>query len=161
MKQDDEGYYYNRALLFLNIGDVERALADYDAALHVNPDYALALWDKALIEADMEEFEAALEGLDRVLELSPYSAAIIYKDKGNIYYKMEEWEKSLQAFNQSLELDPYYTYAYKGRGSLYTALNRFDEAENDLLKALEYAPDDKDAMQRLEFLQTKRQLAGK
>ena len=38
-----EGYYYNRALLFLNIGDVERALADYDAALHVNPDYALAL----------------------------------------------------------------------------------------------------------------------
>ena len=43
---------------------------------------------------------------------------------------MEEWEKSLQAFNQSLELDPYYTYAYKGRGSLYTALNRFDEAEH-------------------------------
>ncbi len=107
------------------------------------------------------EFEAALEGLDRVLELSPYSAAIIYKDKGNIYYKMEEWEKSLQAFNQSLELDPYYTYAYKGRGSLYTALNRFDEAEEDLRKALEYAPDDKDAMQRLEFLQTKRRLAGK
>ena len=90
----------------------------YDAALHVNPDYALALWDKALIEADMEEFEAALEGLDRVLELSPYSAAIIYKDKGNIYYKMEEWEKSLQAFNQSLELDPYYTYAVS-----YTHLN--------------------------------------
>ena len=80
----------------------------------------------------------------------------MYKDKGNLYFKMEEWEKSLENFNKSLELDPYYTYAYKGRGSLYTALGRYDEAEADLRKALEYAPDDKDALQRLEFLHKKR-----
>lgn len=86
-------------------------MEDYNAALAVNPDYALAIWDKALIEADWEEFESALQGLDRVLELSPYSAAIIYKDKGNIYYKLEEFEKSLECYNQSLALDPYYTYA--------------------------------------------------
>ncbi len=134
---------------------------DYNNALKIKPDYALAIWDKALIEADMEDFEAALQGLDRVLELSPYSAAIIYKDKGNIYYKLEDFDKSLECFNQSLELDPYYTYAYKGRGSLYTALNRFDEAEADLNKALEYAPDDADAKQRMEFLQKKKALAGK
>jgi tetratricopeptide (TPR) repeat protein len=110
---------------------------------------------------DMEEFESALEGLNRVLELSPYSAAIVYKDKGNLYYKLEEWELSLESFNKSLELDPYYTYAYKGRGSLYTVLNRFDEAEADLNKALEYAPDDRDALQRMEFLKKKRENAGK
>ena len=141
------------------MGDVDAALEDYNAALAINPDYALAIWDKALIEMDMEEFESALEGLNRVLELSPYSAAIVYKDMGNLYYKLEEWEKSLESFNKSLELDPYYTYAYKGRGSLYTVLNRFDEAEADLNKALEYAPDDRDAMQRMEFLKKKRQNA--
>ena len=114
-----------------------------------------------MIEADLEEFESAMRGLDRVLELSPYSAAIIYKDKGNLYYKMEQWDNALECFNKSLELDPYYTYAYKGRGSLYTALNRFAEAEADLRKALEYAPEDKDAQQRLDFLQKKQAMAGK
>ena len=96
-----------------------------------------------------------------MLELSPYSAAIIYKDKGNIYYKLEEFEKSLECYNQSLALDPYYTYAYKGRGSLYTALNRFAEAEADLNQALEYAPDDADAKQRLDFLHKKQELVGR
>ncbi|MBQ2837557.1 MAG: tetratricopeptide repeat protein, partial [Peptococcaceae bacterium] len=156
LEQNDEGYYYNRALLYLNIGDIEAALEDYEAALAINPDYALAIWDKALIEMDLELFESALDGFDRVLELSPYSAAIVHKDKGNLYFKMEEWEKSLESFNQSLALDPYYTYAYKGRGSLYTVLGRYDEAEADLRKTLEYAPDDKDALQRLEFLNKKR-----
>ena len=45
LKPNDEGYFYNRALLFLNMGDVDAALEDYNSALAVNPDYALAIWD--------------------------------------------------------------------------------------------------------------------
>lgn len=56
---------------------------------------------------------------------------------------------------------PTNTYAYKGRGSLYTALNRFAEAEADLNQALEYAPDDADAKQRLDFLHKKQELVGR
>ena len=40
------------------------------------------------------------------------------------------------------------------RSKAYQAI--IDEAEADLRKALEYAPDDKDALQRLEFLNKKR-----
>ena len=155
LKSDDEGYYYNRALLYLNMGDLEGALEDYEAALKIKPDYALALWDVALIHSELEEFEQALEELDKVLHLAPYSAAIIHKDKGNIYYKLEEFDLALEQYNQSLALDPYSIYAYKGRGTLYTALGRYEEALADLQKALEYAPDDTDAKQRMAHLERK------
>ena len=75
----------------LHLGDQTAALADYDRALAINPEYALAIWDKALIHSEQEDYEAALSGLEEVLRLSPYSAAIVYKDKGNIYYKLEQF----------------------------------------------------------------------
>lgn len=43
LNDQDEFYYYNRALCHLNLGDVDGALADYDHALALNPDYALAI----------------------------------------------------------------------------------------------------------------------
>lgn len=95
---ENEFYYYNRALCSLNLGDIDAAREDYNSALAINADYALALWDRALIYAEDEEYAQAINDLKCVLELSPYSAAIVYKDLGNIYFHMGEKMTGLGLF---------------------------------------------------------------
>lgn len=68
----------------------------------------------------------------------------------------------MECYNQSLALDPLLSPMHiKAEAVCHTALNRFAEAEADLNQALEYAPDDADAKQRLDFLHKKQELAGR
>lgn len=121
---ENEFYYYNRALCSLNLGDVDAAREDYNSALAINADYALALWDRALIYAEDEEYAQAIADLTRVLELSPYSAAIVYKDLANVYFHMGDKGQALTYFNQSLDLDSYAVYTYKAAAIWYSYFGR-------------------------------------
>lgn len=152
---ENEFYYYNRALCSLNLGDVDAAREDYNSALAINADYALALWDRALIYAEDEEYAQAIADLTRVLELSPYSAAIVYKDLANVYFQMGDKRQALTYFNQSLDLDSYAVYTYKGRGNLYLSLGEYAKSLADYEKVKELNPKDAEAYNKCALIYEK------
>ena len=49
---------YNRGVSYRNKGDNEKALADYERALKLNPKYANAYNGRANIKADLGDLEA-------------------------------------------------------------------------------------------------------
>ncbi|MBU1909285.1 MAG: tetratricopeptide repeat protein [Verrucomicrobia bacterium] len=65
--------YSNRGLARQEQGDRAGALADYDRALELSPDYFSTLLNRANILFDLGEYEAALEDLDRAQALQPES----------------------------------------------------------------------------------------
>ena len=54
----------------------------------------------------------------------------------------------MENFNESLARDSYYTYAYKGRAMVYSALGQYEQALNDLNKTLEIDPKDIDGYRK-------------
>lgn len=53
-------------------GDATRALADYDRALTIAPDYALALQQRAALRRTLGDFDGALEDFAAALKLQPH-----------------------------------------------------------------------------------------
>lgn len=61
----------NRGLALVNLGRHEEAIASYDQALHLKPDYHAAWYNKACCYALQSNVELALEHLQRAIDLSP------------------------------------------------------------------------------------------
>jgi tetratricopeptide (TPR) repeat protein len=70
--------HVGRGLAFMAKGENERALADFDQAVSVNPENTAAYHPRGEIRATREEFESALGDLDQAIRLDPDNGAAFY-----------------------------------------------------------------------------------
>ena len=66
---DDPGALSDRGLVLAQAGQYEEALAEYDRALEIKPDFAGAYRGRAIVLRNLDETEAALEDLQKAAEL--------------------------------------------------------------------------------------------
>ena len=62
---------YNRSLIYMQVGEMEKALEDIDRVININPDNVLAHFNRAAIFANLERWEDALADYDKSIELYP------------------------------------------------------------------------------------------
>ena len=65
-----EDHYYNGVDLF-GEGKLEEAVAEYARAIEMNPQFSDALHGMAQARYAMEQFDAAIEAAERILDLDP------------------------------------------------------------------------------------------
>lgn len=68
---DDPAVFFNIAVRYLNDGDAESALPYLTRALEVDPENALALYQRALAHFNLQRLDAAAADCARLLELAP------------------------------------------------------------------------------------------
>ncbi|WP_299623492.1 tetratricopeptide repeat protein, partial [Pelagibius sp.] len=112
----------------------EKAVADYDKAIELDPKYAAAYNNRGNAHDDLEQFEKAVADYDKAIELDPKYAAA-YNNRGNVHYDLEQFEKAVADYDKAIELDPKDAIAYKNRGRLRFILGQFVKAEQDLTKS--------------------------
>jgi tetratricopeptide (TPR) repeat protein len=64
-------FVYTEALILIALGINEEAIASYDRALQINPDYHEAFYNKACVYALQSQIELALENLQKAIQLAP------------------------------------------------------------------------------------------
>ncbi|WP_322800346.1 tetratricopeptide repeat protein [Thermoflexus sp.] len=75
-RKEDPDTYYNRAMAWLDLRDLERALADLDAALRLDPEDAEAWNMRAIVEAERGDSARALQDIERAIERGhPFAGA--------------------------------------------------------------------------------------
>lgn len=62
---------YSKGLAHYQLGEFDEALASYDQALTIDPNYIDALADKGLLLSQQGEFDEALTYFDQTLALEP------------------------------------------------------------------------------------------
>jgi tetratricopeptide (TPR) repeat protein len=62
--------YYNRACAYQTKGDVDRAIADYDQAITLKPDYAAAYENRARVFASKGDYTRAVADVTKAGELT-------------------------------------------------------------------------------------------
>src|SRR5665213_4386502 len=93
------------------------ALADYDAALKVQPYFVDALNGRAWIRMTRGEYDSALEDLNKAIDLTPAaSAAPTRYYRGYAFLKLANYSSALTDLNEAQKLQPNNADVYLARG---------------------------------------------
>lgn len=136
--------YGKRGMAYFSRSEYQRAIADFDRALALDPAYASAYLLRGIAFSSLNEYQNAIENFDRAL--APDSRnTFAYAHRAIAYRKLKNYEQAIADFDYALLLDPQPGGAYILRSLTY---EEFDEARlglGDFDYMLELNPDDAQA----------------
>lgn len=124
--------YYNRALAWHNKGDLEKAKADYDQSIAINPSFAPSYGQRAKVFLQKQDYDHALSDFDEAIRLKPAGpfSAGWFNNRAELFVATGAYDRALADYGRSIELDPNSWYAYVNRALVY------DFRGNDRLAAM-------------------------
>ena len=97
--------YYNRGIVYEELGDTSLAFGDYTKAIEIRPDYAEAYNNRGCLLVDDREYEQSIEDFTRAIEVNPdYASA--YFNRGNAFMGLREYRRAIPDLKKAIELDP-------------------------------------------------------
>lgn len=140
----DAAGYMRRAADFAAKGDLDSALADYDAAVRLDETSIPAYHGRGMIWQRRGNVERALVDLDHAIRLS-FSDPEIYRDRGSLWFDRGNHDRAIADFNQAIKLKPDFADAYFRRGVAHRRKGAFGKAVEDLEQAMRLDPNLQDA----------------
>jgi predicted O-linked N-acetylglucosamine transferase (SPINDLY family) len=121
------------------LGRFERAVALYDIAVTLAPDYFEALNNRGNALRDLGRLTDALASFDAALALHPaYEES--HMNRGITLAAMKRHDEALASYGKAIQLNPARAESYNNRGNALQALNRPDDALADFDKATALNP---------------------
>ncbi len=128
-----------RAVVYGNKGDNDRAIADHNKAIELDPKYAGAYNGRGRAYAAKQDYDHAIADFDKAIELDP-KYALAYHNRGTAYEEKGEYDRSITDFDKAIELDPKFAPTYNNRGAAFEKKGDSDRAIADFDKAIEVDP---------------------
>jgi lipoprotein NlpI len=130
--------YYNRGNLYMSI-DLDRAIADYNQAIQVDPKFVDAYYFRGVAYENKEDYDRAFVDFTHTIELDPKYASA-YKGRCGVYNVKPDYDRAIADCNDAIRLDPKDFWAYILRGSAYEAKHNDDLGIADYTHAIELDP---------------------
>lgn len=125
----------DRGVAKWRLKDIRGAIADFNEAVALFPDYAIIYNNRGNALMDLGRPDEAVADFTRAIELSPaYGAA--YSNRGNARLALGQREGAVEDFRQAVKLMPNNAVPYNGRGQAQNALARPHAAVRDFSRAL-------------------------
>lgn len=99
------------------------AIKDFDRAIQLDPQLALAYYNRAQAAFGLNRYEEAITDYDQAIGLDSESA-LLYTKRGEVYFALGQYERAIQDHEQAILLDPQFAPAYYNRGGAYVELGR-------------------------------------
>lgn len=120
-------------------GDYQGAIAAYDQAIVLNPNYAEAYNSRGFARYTLGDNQSAIDDYNQALRIDPKNA-IAYNSRGMSRYRLGNKQGALEDFNQALRIDPKNDTAYSNRGNIRSDLGDNRGAIEDYNQALRISP---------------------
>ena len=127
-------------------GDYDSAIADYNKAIEIKNDYALAFYCRATTRGPKKrDYKGALEDYNAYIEISNPDRYDVYVDRGTAFRQLKEYENAIRDYSKAISLNSNCEEAYYNRG-LTRKLSNTDiiEAKVDFERYLELTTSDND-----------------
>jgi tetratricopeptide (TPR) repeat protein len=123
--------------------------------------YSKAWYQLAVVAIEEKDFQRALFCIDCGIAIEPDHPEL-WCEKGYILGQLKRHEEALQCYIRAASLrdwapDSYIARALRGQGVQLIDLDRLDEAEDVLRRSLELEPDNKVALNELDYIANLRQ----
>ena len=136
---DPATIYFYRGTAYGYKKEYDRAIADFNQALKLNPKYAAAFNNRGNAYGNKGEYDRAIEDYTQALLLNP-KYAVAFNNRGNAYSDKKEYDRAIADYNQALKLNPKYARAFNNRGTAYNDKKEYDRAIADYNQALKLNP---------------------
>ncbi len=131
--------YYNRAEIYANMQNYNKALQDYDIAIMLDPDYILAYFNRANIRFKLTELLS--DEYESQYQLNAnFIQPVVPQSTYDTTFLEHSYEEILNDYNKVLELDPDFFYALFNRGYVKCIIGDYWGSVSDYEKALEFEP---------------------
>ena len=131
---------YNEAIRagtkkLLNLSDYQGAIKDFDEAIRLEPQNAVAYFNRGTaylylgladlasekLEHALEAFVEVLANYDQAISLDP-EYADAYGSRGAAYVYLEKYELAIQDYTEAIRIEPLAAELYAARAALYDTL---------------------------------------
>jgi tetratricopeptide (TPR) repeat protein len=132
--------YSKRGEIYMEQGNLQSALYDFQRAVQRNPNFSKAYNNIGLIYSHQENWDQALEAYLHAIRLNPRLTKT-HKNIGLIFIIKKDYEKAEQAFKNAIKYDPQYADAYYQLGRAYGLRKKPRAAELVFQEAIKLQPD--------------------
>jgi tetratricopeptide (TPR) repeat protein len=115
------------------------ALADFQAAIGLDPSNSLAIHNRAVTLAQRNDAAAALRDFNRVIELNP-GLAVVYRNRAELLSSIGRLEEAIADYDRALAQLPENAEIYRARGDAWRRLGDLDRALDNMNRAIRLAP---------------------
>jgi tetratricopeptide (TPR) repeat protein len=107
---------YQQGLAAVEAGDTTGAMASFDRAIALDPQYFPAYIERGNIKDGLGDFGGAAADYTTAISLDPKSAAAYY-NRGTVLSKSGNHQAAVNDYNLAIGIDPQYAQAYMNRGN--------------------------------------------
>jgi tetratricopeptide (TPR) repeat protein len=136
--------YVNRGFVYLSKGDYDRALADFNQSIQLQPDSTFAYLNRAAVYFIKQDYDRALADLNQVIQLQP-DFDLAYVKRGSVYFFQSDYDRALADLDHAIQLQPNSAPSYTIRGEIYFKRDDLNRAIADFSQAIKLQPNLVDA----------------
>ncbi len=103
--------YNGRGNAYRHKGEYDRAIQDYDQAIHLRRGYAYAYLNRGNAYGSKGEYDRAIQDYDLAISVDP-KHAYAYRNRGAAYSNKGEYDRAIQDYDQAIRLDPEFAGGY-------------------------------------------------
>ena len=127
--------YHNRGLAELEAGDYDRAIADFDASIHLDPASASTFNNRGSAWYAKGNPDRAIADFDKAIQLDS-AYAFAYHNRGEVWKDKGDFDRAIADYGKAIGFDPGYTAAYTDRALAYERIGDLARAKEDFRVAL-------------------------
>lgn len=136
--------YVLRGEVYMQMGDYENALNDFNSTINADGMNAVAFYDKYLLDTRLENYDAALVDINNALashSMKPVDILTmrdLYAKRGQLNLWLKNWQGAIADYTNSLARAEGSISAnvYAERAEAYTAIGEYQNAVNDYTSAV-------------------------
>lgn len=123
--------YYNIGVCFYQLKQADKAVAEFEKAINLNPNYEKAFYALGMAFSDLKNFDDAEKAFRQALKLS--NNGEIWFDLGLVLFELKKYDDSAVSFQNAIKFGNYSISAsHNNLGVVYALKGDFRRAENAL-----------------------------
>ena len=127
--------FYNRGIAYAKKSQYDRAIADFNQAIRLDPDSIFALNNRGAAYARKGQYDDAIADFNEAIRINA-SYAITYNNRGIAYAKKGQYDRAIEDFDQAIRFDPKDTSAFKNRSLTKQLMGNTVGANTEVANAL-------------------------
>jgi tetratricopeptide (TPR) repeat protein len=135
--------YFNRGYEWRAKGELDRAIADYGAAIELNPRYAPAYHGRGVAFRDKGDLDRALADHTMAIRIQPTPA--VFTSRGDVWREKGDIDRAIIDYGEAIRLDAQAAAAFYRRGLAWREKDQLDRAISDYTSAIRLDPNHAEA----------------
>jgi tetratricopeptide (TPR) repeat protein len=132
--------HYNKALVFLATGQMEKAITSASDAIRLNPSAGGPYVTRGQAYYNIKKFDEAIQDSNEAIKLASTRQVEAIWTRGMAYREKKQYSDALADFNELSQLMPKAIGPLEARAGIYRSLKRRDEAIAEYSKIIEINP---------------------